>query len=311
MAEGTRARRRLVALGCTLALTLALAACETAEPAPPVPEVVVGVGSTTEQTVLAALATVALEDAGFAVQVLDDLGGTRAVRGLATRSEIDVWWDETGAAWALGLRQQAPPADPVESYERVAEEDVGNGFTWLEPTAANATLAFLVPETQAALTLTDLSRTLSEGDRVLCAASDFVDRPEGLRGVAEVYSIDLDALTVRDADERQAIAGVAAGRCTAGLAAATSGAAAAAGLLPVQDDLGIFPAFVVAPVVRTEVLERHPRIARVLDPVAELLDTASLAGLAAQVDEGAESRAVAEGFLTAAGLVAPRPPSEA
>jgi osmoprotectant transport system substrate-binding protein len=285
-----------------------VAACETTEPAAPVPEVVVGVGSTVEQTVLAALATVALEETGFAVRVLDDLGGTRAVRGRAARDEIDLWWDQTGAAWALGLRQQAPPADPVESYERVAEEDADNGFTWLEPTSANATLAFLVPESQTARTLTDLSRILSEQGGVLCADEAFIERPEGLQGVAEVYAIDLDALELRAASEQQAIAGVTSGRCTVGLASATSGAAAAAGLVPVVDDLGVFPAFLVAPVVRAEVLERHPEIAEVLASVAALIDSdARLAALAARVGRGEESRAVAEDVLLEAGLIAPQP----
>lgn len=258
----------------------------------------IGVGSTNEQRVLAALTIAALARVGIAVEPRTELGGTRRLRQEARRGAIDLYWDYTGAAWALGLGQQGPPADPDESYERVHDADARQGLAWLDPTRANATLALFVraanrPEEG---TLTALARVLSAGGRRLCADPDFIDRPAGYEALADEYSIR-QLIPLRRATERQAIAGVADGTCLAGLATATSGEAVRAGLVPVADDQRVFPAFIVAPVARADVLDRLPEIADALRPVTSALTTLSLSQLNAQLIAGADPQALAEAFL--------------
>lgn len=276
-----------------------LAGCSGEPNAPDV--VTVGVGSTTEQRVLAALSVVALEEAGINTEVSADLGGTVGVRREALRGAIDVHWGYTASAWAQGLNQQNPAADPRESFERVQEADRRrNDLVWLAPSDANATLALFVDgeavgEQQTA-TMDWLAGELSGQGRTLCVDPAFRDRPGGLADLAEVYPMDLDRVNVRDASEAEAIAGVASGRCFAGLATATSGQAYAEGLVRVADNLSVLPAFVVAPVVREQTLQRTPGIRSALKPVIELLDTSTLARLnaaARQAETPAERRALA------------------
>lgn len=282
----------------TLLASLVVAAClpATSEPAP---AVVVGVGSSDEQRLLAALSIVALDRMGAAPEVRTDLGGTVDLRREAIRGTVDVFWDYTGAAWALGLHQQTPPADPVESYERVRRADEERDLTWLAPAEANATLALFVRESalpdDEPATLSWLSRNLA-GQRV-CADRDFIRRPGGFADLARAYAFNLDDVELVAAGEAEAIEEVAEGRCYAGLATATSGAARQAGLVPVADDLVVFPAFVVAPVVRTPVAEAMPEVVEALEQVAELLDTASLAALNARVASGADPEELAEELL--------------
>lgn len=265
----------------------------------PAPTVVVGVGASDEQRVLAALSIVALDRAGLAPEVRPDVGGTVDLRREAMRGNIDVFWDYTGAAWALGLHQQTPPADPTESYERVRRADEDRGLVWLEPTQANATLALFVraadlPSDEPA-TLSWLSRTLSE--RRLCADRDFIRRPGGLADLARAYAFNLDDVELVPARESAAITRVAGGECYAGLATATSGQARRAELVPVADDLVVFPAFVVAPVARARTLEEVPEIAEVFAPVVALLDTPQLAAMNAEVAAGADPERLAEEVL--------------
>lgn len=289
--RSSRWLRRAVAL----ALAGALAACAGQPNEPDV--VTVGVGSTTEQRLLAALTVVALEEAGLNTEIAPDLGGMVGVRREALRDAIDVYWDYTASAWAQGLHQQNPPADPQESFERVQEADRDrNDLVWLEPSEANATLALFVdPEAldeQQSPTMDWLAGELSGQQRTLCVDPAFRDRRGGLRDLAEVYPMDLNRVRVREASEKEAIAGVAAGRCLAGLATATSGGAYAEGLVRVRDNLSVLPAFVVAPVAREAALAHTPRIADALKPVTELLDTSTLARLnaAAQQAETASER---------------------
>lgn len=267
--------------------------------------VTVGVGSTSEQQLLAALTVVALDHADIETQLAMDLGGTVGLRREALRGSVDLFWGYTAAAWALGLRQQSPPADPEESFQRVREADLRrNDLVWLPPSDANATLALFVDaealgENQPA-SMDWLARELSGQERTLCVDPDFRQRPGGLRDLAEVYPMDLDRVKVVEADESEAITGVAEGRCFAGLATATSGEARAAGLVRVRDDLGVFPAFVVAPVARKDALQDEPRLASALEPVTELLDTATLARLNAETHDAPgieERRAVARRAL--------------
>jgi osmoprotectant transport system substrate-binding protein len=291
--------RRWIAL--VLAVTALATGCGRTDAAP---AVVIGVGSTDEQQVLAALAAEALRRADVPVEVRADLGGTLRLRRQALADQIDLFWDYTGAAWALGLREAVPPADPIESWERVREADERHGLRWLEPTEANATLALVVrasdlPPPDAQRDLGWLARELSSGQRRLCADADFIARDGGLRALAAEYGIDATGLPTRAADEAEAVAQVREGDCFAGLATATSGSARAAGLVPVEDVLRVFPAFVVAPVVRAGSTADDPVVSAALSPVSKALNTATLAALSARVVEGEDPATVAATFLTA------------
>lgn len=292
-------RLSVVALG--LLVALAAVGCRGADATP---AVVIGVGSTDEQRVLAALAAEALRRADVAVEVRTDLGSTLGLRRQALADQIDLFWDYTGAAWALGLREAAPPADPVESWERVHEADEQRGLRWLDPTKANATLALVVrasdlPADAGQRDLGWLAGELSGGRRRLCADADFITRDGGLRALAAEYGIDVSRLPKRAADEAEAVAAVSDGECFAGLATATSGDARAADLVPLEDELRVFPAFVVAPVVRAGSPADDGAVVAALTPLTDAVDTATLAGLNAQVVDGEDPAAIAARFLTA------------
>lgn len=302
MEKGARLRRPDGWRALVVVLGLVLAACGGSG-AEPDPRVVIGVGSTVEQQVLAALTVAALEDAGIATEVRPDLGATVGLRRQALGGEVDVFWDYTGAAWALGLGQQNPPAEPLESYQRVQQEDRGIGLTWLEPTAANATLAMFVrredlPPEPEPNGMDWLAGKLSVDEEALCVDDDFRRRPGGLEELAIAYPMDLSRLRLISAGEQEAIQGVAEGRCFAGLATATSGEASNAGLVPVEDELGVFPAFIAAPVVRSDTLGDLPAIAPALEAVAGELDTATLGRLNAEAERGVDPEELARRFLT-------------
>ena len=299
-------RRLLAAL---LGMVL-LASCSAgSEDTPPV---VVGAGSTTEQRVLAALTVLTLARAGLRAEVSDDLGGTVGLRREALAGGVDVFWDYTGAAWALGMGRQAPPSDPQESFERVRTADEDRGLTWLQPSTANATLALFVraddlPGDERPDGLGWLGRQLGRSGRRLCADPDFIRRPGGLESLAAGYGMDLQRVNkgAVPARENEAIAEVAKGRCFAALATATSGRARRAGLVLVADHRAVFPAFIVSPVARTDRVEQDAELATALDPLARVLDTERLAALNARVETGEDPRDIAREFLAE---VLPRSP---
>ena len=78
----------------------------------------------------------------------------------------------------------------------------------------------------------------------------------------------------------------------------TDGRIYAFDLLVLEDDLGFFPPYFAAPVVREEILGEDPRIAEVMNQLAGRIDDRTMADLNLRVDEeGAEPRDVARAFL--------------
>lgn len=263
---------------------------------------VIGAGSGDEQRVLAALAAEALARADVPVEVRPDLEGTRRLRRQALAGHIDLFWDYTGAAWTLGLREAAPPADPLESWERVREADEEQGLRWLDASEANATFALVVreedlPSADAQRGLGWLAGELSGGRHRLCADADFLTRVDGLASLAAEYGIDTAGMPTRAAGEAAAIAAVRDGECFAGLATATSGDARAADLVPVPDELRVFPAFVVAPVARSGSPADRAVVVSALRGVTATLDTSTLAQLNARAVAGEDPADIAASFL--------------
>ena len=287
------------ALVAMAVLVLSLTACTTE-----VPEgaaVRVGAGSTVEQRVLGALTQVALEQTGLTVAVVGDLGDTVDVRGVALADDVDVYWDYTGAAWTLALGRALPPADPGESFEAVRAADDDNGLRWLGPSGADASLTFFVragerPAEDGA-TISWLAGQLGGGAGGLCADAEFLERPGGYDALAAAYAISTDLVPTTPTGTTKAMTAVATGECVAGLATTTSGTAVNAGLLPLRDDQGVFPALVLAPVVRTGGRADASGVALALEDLAGRLDSATLARLNAEVIAGADPVEVATDLL--------------
>lgn len=293
-----------------LLAALVLQACtpETDDPDPAVtgPTVVVGAASDAETRLLAHVAAGLLEAAGVTTE-LRVFDTARDARHALEFNDIDVLPGYTGATWLEVMERPDPPADPLSSYRRVRQFDLQNGVTWLRPTfsrdprfdepPANATFAFFVPglptPTASLQTLSQLATRLADRpDARLCVDPDFASRPDGLEPLLRAYNIrlDIDRVATSPAD---AINGVAAGGCVAGLSTTTDGRAWRAGLKPLRDDLGILPAFVVSLQVTDEARRALPELEDVLDPLVEHLTTALLGGWNARVAAGGPVEVVA------------------
>jgi len=71
-----------------------------------------------------------------------------------------------------------------------------------------------------------------------------------------------------------------------------------------EDDKHVQPVYQPAPIIREEVLKKHPNIEELLKPVFEKLDLATLQELNARVQVGGEqAKTVALDFLTKNGFV--------
>lgn len=273
------------------------------EPAPT--PVRVASGPDPETVLLARTMAVLLELQGLPAEVVP-FSDARDARRALELGEVDVRPGYTGEAWLETLGRPDPPSDPGQSYVAVRDHDVDEGIVWLRPRLgegideppANATFAFVVqgpPSVDADLrTMSQLASRLSEQpDALVCVDQEFGNRSDGLPAVLSAYSVRSDRPFLA-ADPEDAVLGVAAGDCLAGLTTATDGAAWRAGLRPLVDDLQVFPAFVPLPQIRVDAVTDRPLIRVALGPMSAELTTALLGGWNARVVAGEPIEQVAE-----------------
>jgi osmoprotectant transport system substrate-binding protein len=260
-----------------------------ADPATPgaVEPIRVASGPDPETDLLAHILARLLELSGLPARVVP-FSDARDARQALELGDVDVRPGYTGETWLETLELDNPPGDPEASFLAVRDHDLEEGIRWLRPRflegldqpPANATFAFVVqgpPSVDADLrTISQLAARLAEQPEArVCVDREFGARGDGLRAVLQAYSMRSDRPFLAAGPE-EAVLGVAAGDCLAGLTTATHGAAWAAGLRPLVDDLRVFPAFVPLPQIRTDVLDGNRAIQVALGPMAAQLSTALL-----------------------------------
>jgi osmoprotectant transport system substrate-binding protein len=267
-----------------------------ADPDGPGAPVRVAGGPDAESTLLAHTMVATLARQGIEGEVVA-FGVARDARQAIELGEVDVRPAYTGEAWLEILGRADPPGDPRESFTAVRDHDERNGLLWLRPRfgegpdepPANATFAFVVTPTTTIAgvrTMSQLAARLSEEPEArVCVDREFGQRPDGLRAVLAAYSVRSDREFLA-AGPQEAVAGVVAGDCLAGLTTATDGAVWAAGLVPLADDLRVFPAFVPLPQLREEAVAERPAIRTAVAPMAAQLTTELLGGFNARILAG-------------------------
>lgn len=304
-------RTFLLAAGVTALLGSSwMAQAQTAAP------VRVGSKIDTEGKLLGNLIVLALEAQGLKVDNKVSLGNTKVVRTALVTGEIDLYPEYTGnGAFMLGDEGNKAWKDLRAGYELVKKMDLErNRIVWLEPANANNTWAIAVRKDVANAnqlrTLDDLAKfAAGPGPFKLAASAEFMERPDGMPAFTAAYGIKLrpDQTLVLAGGDTAATLRAAAEKTSgvnAAMAYGTDGPVAALGLVIMQDPKGAQPVYAPAPLIREDVLKRHPVIATVLAPIFKSLDTETLQQLNARIQlEGVDARKVAGDYLRSQGFI--------
>ncbi len=278
-------------------------------------DIVVSSKIDTEGGLLGNIIFLALQNAGLPVQDKLQLGGTPIVRDALTSGQIDIYPEYTGNAAFFHNEADSPVwKNAAEGYARAAELDKPAGLVWLTPSPANNTWALAVRKDIADAgnlkTMSDFGKYVAGGGAVkLAASTEFVTSPAALPAFQTTYGFTLtpdQLVQLSGGDTAATIA--AAAQQTSGVNAAmvygTDGGIAPAGLVVMEDDKAVEPVYQPAPVVRAAVLEEHPQIAEVLNPIFEGLDLVTLQDLNGRIQVGGEpANAVAKDYLTQKGIL--------
>jgi osmoprotectant transport system substrate-binding protein len=285
-----------------------------------------------EQFILAEIYGALLDNAGIPVDLGNiNLGGTGIAHEALINGEIDMYPEYLGTSYEFegmlnldlaALKDQlAGNATPVAGaatpapgttldqaiYDIVKTEYLARwNVVVLDQSAFSNTQALAVPraysEENGITTISQLAEVA--GDLRIVGPSDFETRPDGLVGLQQVYGAgfnDIEVVGVQPGLRYQAIAD---GDADVVLAFSTDGPIAAQDLVVLEDDLGLWPPYHVAPYVRKEVLDVYPQIADILNPIAPLLTNEVMSGLNGKVDvDGEEPADVAKAWLEEQGLL--------
>jgi osmoprotectant transport system substrate-binding protein len=292
--------------------------------------VIVGSKDFTEQFILAEMYMQVLDNAGISTEDRMNLGGTQVAHQALVEGDISMYPEYTGTGLTEVLQiplddvigtGATPDASPVADatpdaggdlsqvvYDRVKSEyEEQFGLTWLERSPANNTQALAVKrefsEEYGITTISQLAEVA--GDYVISAPADFPEREDGQLGLARVYGEGFENIEVLPVAPGLKYQALLDDQAQVVLAFGTDGQISGYDLVLLEDDLGLWPPYNVAPVIHQSVLEANPEIEDLLNSVTSLLTDEALSGLNWRVDgdEKAEPTDVAQAFLEENGLL--------
>jgi len=300
----------LVALGLTL-----VAACGNvgdsggSEGGGGGPTVTVGSKNFTEQYILGELYAQALEANGFNVETKLDLGSAAIADKALQNGQIDLYPEYTGTSLVEIFKESEQPKTPEATYQKAkqlyTERDPAD--TMLTPAPFNNTYGIFVrkevAEQKNLKTLADLAEASPQLSFV--SFSEFQNRDDGYPNMQKNYpAFDFGEIQNVNSIGGPIYQGVLQGEGEAGVGFTTDGQLASDELVVMEDPKSIWPFYYPAPVVRSDVLEKNPKIKGVLNEVSASLNAETMRKLNSQVDiEQEDPDEVAAEYLQEKGLV--------
>lgn len=269
-------------------------------------ELAVGSKEFTESILLAQITAVALENAGATVEDRTGISGSATVREALESGEVDMYWDYTGTGWVNILGHTTEDA-PDDLYAAVAEEDAANGIAWLEPAPFDDTYRIAVKsafaEENGLTNMTEAATFIQENPEqgAVCAASEFINRDDGLPGLEEAYGFEFSEVVELDLNLIYTQIGES---CPFGEVFSTDARVVSNDLTVLEDDKEFFVEYKGALTLRQETLDEFPAIADIMAPISAELTNEVVTQLNGRVDnDGEQPRDVATDWLESKGLL--------
>jgi osmoprotectant transport system substrate-binding protein len=264
----------------------------------------------TEGALLGNMILAMLRAHGITVESRLQLGPTNIVRAAILAGQVDIYPEYSGNGALFFHREDDPAWRNLERgyalVEALCREK--NHLVWLTPAPANNTWVIAVRKDLAVrhqlASMEDLAKYLAEGGRIkLAASAEFVESPSALPAFEATYGFrlsDEQLLTLSGGNTAATLRAAAEGMSgvNAAMAYGTDGALAALDLVALRDDKGAQIVYAPAPVLREAVLQAHPDVPSLLDPVFATLTIETLQKLNAAIAvNGQEAGAVAVSYL--------------
>lgn len=263
----------------------------------------------TEQLILGSMTLQYLEAKGYEVEDRTGLGETAILRPAIYSGEIDLYWEYTGTTLMVNMKKDVI-SDPLECYNAVKAWDAEtNNIHWLDYAMANNTYTLMMRKEASdelgITTLSDLGKYIQDGNDIRLGANiDFIERPDGIKGLEAKYGFEFDKDLINSMAIGLTYEALKNDQLDVSMGFGTDGRISAMSFVTLEDNLAFFPVYNPAPIIRKEILDAYPDLASDLNVLPALLDGTTLQELNKQVDvDGLEPEEVAELFLKEHGLI--------
>ena len=259
----------------------------------------VGSKNFTESFVIAEIYAQALEAKGLRVDRRFDLGSVEIATSALRRGDIDLYPEYTGTA-LIDVLHLAPLHSPAAILAAVKVAYAKRyDAVWLTPSPMNDSQGLATTQTIARkyhlATLSQLS--VAAAQLRLATIQEFLVRPDGLPGLQKFYG-GFHFKQTRTYDIGLKYDALLRGAADVATAFTTDGEIAVDDLVVLIDDKHFWPAYNVAPVVRSAALKATPQIAPILNAVAPRITDAVARAMNAAVERDKDDPAdVAKKFL--------------
>lgn len=275
--------------------------------------VTVGSFTFTESRTLAEIYAQLLAARGFRVERALDLASREVAEPALEQGAIDLLPEYLGTALAFVEGASGPLSGTEgarlggdDTYERLRRTFAARGVTVLSPAAAENKNGFVV--TQATAQRLGL-RTISDlrpvaGQLTIGGPPECPSRRFCLQGLRDTYGLEFRRFQPLDVSGPATVAALEGGEIDVAMLFTSDGNIGRADFVLLEDDRRLQPPENVVPVVRTDVIQRHPTLAGIVDQATAQLKADDLVALNRRVDLDRLSPAdAAAEWLRAHGLV--------
>ncbi|WP_353047794.1 glycine betaine ABC transporter substrate-binding protein [Planococcus sp. ISL-109] len=271
-------------------------------------EVTVGGKNYTEQYLLSEMTAFLLQEEGFKVNQMNNLGSS-IVRSALENGQVDLMWEYTGTALITYMGEE-PIAEPEAAFQKVKANDSENGIHWLNMSQVNNTYVLAMQREEAEklglTSITDLAAYINDnpGELTMAADAEFANRADGLPGVEETYGFEFGSEQVNQMDLGLTQRALNNGQVDVSVAFSTDATIKSYDLVALEDDEKFFPPYYAAVSIRQEVFDEYPEIEEITARLAEKLNNEIMIELNYKVDiEGQSVSVVAHEWLVENGLL--------
>ena len=238
------------------------------------------------------------QESDLQVEIKPNFGKTTFLYEALKKGDIDIYPEYTGTALTTLVKTEVTSNEPTVVYNQAKQALLAqDNLIYLQPTAFQNTYAIAVKKefalNQSLQKISDLRPLVNQLKAGF--SLEFNDRQDGNLGLKSLYGLNLNVATMEPSLRYKAISQDDVQVIDV---YSTDSQIITNDLVVLEDDKQLFPPYQAGPLLKAELLEKHPELATILNKLADKINTEEMSKMNYKVDVlGKSAKEVAEQYL--------------